>query len=304
MIFDFAMYHEPFISVLRLIAQLNEFTLIFNVWIVSPFTTSEGRTQSSLFGSILRSIGYAISEPFYTLLLARLPVDPAFSLLMTTVLHGFQILWLWIMLDCVAKFRLRNARRRDQEYQSNYDFASEKKVDAGDLNFASTKDIDWKILYQFIFCFIQTAAASNAALLLAAQTAEVAELKSYMAHIILLGAGLFYFFLSRLAECYLARVMGLPLYFGQHRALNVVIPQVANLLLILLLRAGVRWFAGLEAFAGAWGNDAQGVEKFVGFARFFDWLGHAPRWLAPFLLVLSHCLMYLSGRFSAKARME
>lgn len=71
------MYHAPFISALRLIAQLNEFTLIFNTWIVSTLTTSEGRTRSSLYGSVLRSIGYAVSEPLCTLLLARLPVDPA-----------------------------------------------------------------------------------------------------------------------------------------------------------------------------------------------------------------------------------
>lgn len=32
-----------------------------------------------------------------------------------------------------------------------------------------------------------------------------------MVHVILLAAGLFYFFLSRLADCYLARARGLPL---------------------------------------------------------------------------------------------
>lgn len=223
---------------------------------------------------------------------------------MTTVLHGSQIYWLWIMLDCVADLRLHNARRRDQESQSNYEFAPEEKSVADDLNCASTKDLDWKIMCPFVFSFIQTAAASNAALLLATQTAEVTESKSYTIHIILLVAGLFYFFLSRLADCYLARTMEFPQYFGQYRAADVVVPQVANLLLMILLRAGLRWFAGLKAFAGAWGNDAQDVEKFVGYTRFSDWLGHAPRWLAPFLLLLSPCLMYLSGRFSAKARME
>jgi hypothetical protein len=60
----------------------------------------------------------------------------------------------------------------------------------------------------------------------------------------------------------------------------------------------------MEAFAGALGNDTLGVEKFVGLAGFLDWLGHAPRWLSPFLLLLSPCLMYLSGRFSAKSRVE
>lgn len=79
--------------------------------------------------------------------------------------------------------------------------------------------------------------------------------------------------------------MGVPLYFGQHQKSRVVISQVANLLLIVLLRAGVRWLVGVEAFAGAWGNDALGVEKFAGFAMFLDWLGRAPRWLSPFLLL-------------------
>jgi hypothetical protein len=98
--------------------------------------------------------------------------------------------------------------------------------------------------------------------------------------------------------------MGLPLYLGQHRTPKVLFAQVVNLLLIVLLRAGVRGSAGMVPFAGAWGNDALGVEKFVGFARFLNWLERTPRWLAPFLLVLSPCLMYLSGRFSAKLRVE
>ena len=298
------MRHEIFISSLRLIAQLNEFTLIFNIWIVSPLATSEGQTRSSLFGSALRSIGYAISEALYTLLLAHLPADPAFSFFVSTVLHGFQIYWLRIMLDCVAHFRLRDARRSDQEALSNREPISDKRLDVQQSPSAKTEDINWKALYPFVFSFIQTAAASNAALLLAAQTAELTELKSYTVHVILLATGLFYFFLSRLADCYLAQVMGLPLYFGQHRTAKVLFTQVVNLLLIVLLRAGVRGSAGKVPFAGAWGNDALRVEKFVGFARFLNWLERAPRWLAPFLLVLSPCLMYLSGRFSAKLRVE
>lgn len=267
------MHHKVFISALRLIAQLNELTLIFNVWIVSPVATSKA-------------------------------VDPAFSFFMSTVLHGFQFYWLWLMLDCVAHLRLRNARERYQEAQSGYEIALEKELDAQESHLTSTKDIDWKVLFPFVFSYIQTAAASNAALLLAAQTAELTESKSYTTHVILLAAGLFYFFLSRLADCYLARAMGLPLYFGQHRTAKVVIPQVANLPLVVLLRAGVRWSAGMKPFAGAWGNDALGVEKLVGFAGFLDCLGRAPKWLSPVLLVLSPCLMYLSGRFSAKLRVE
>jgi hypothetical protein len=205
------------------------------------------------------------------------------------------------MLDCISNIRLRNARGRKQEAQSAYEFDAEKKLDAEESN---TKRIDRKVLYPFVLCFIQTVAASNAALLLAAQTAEVTGWKSYTVHMILLATGLFYFFLSRLADCYLARLMGLPLHFGQYRTVGVTIPQLANLLLIILLRAGVRWSIGLEAFTGAWGNDASGVERFVGFARFLDWLGNSPRWLSPLLLVLSTCLAYLSGRFSAKMRTE
>lgn len=100
------MHHEAFISILRLIAQLNEFTLIFNIWIVSPLVHTGGRTRSSIFGATLRSIGYAVSEPLYTLLLARIPADPAFPFLMATVIHGFQVYWLRIMLDGVATLRL------------------------------------------------------------------------------------------------------------------------------------------------------------------------------------------------------
>ena len=306
------MYHDSFTSILRFIAQLNEFTPIFNIWILSRPAPSEGRTGSSLNGSLLRSIGYSISEPLYTLLLAHLPMDPAFTLLVTTVLHGFQILWLWITLDYIANYRLHHGRGRDQTpkvFQTDCESAMREKLDAEDCpghgsHSASTKNIDWKLLYPFNFAHVQTAAASSAALLLAAQTADTTESKSYTIHVILLIAGLFYFFLSRFADCYLARLMGLPLSFGQHRAIEVVIPQVANLLLITLLRAGIRWSVGMEAFAGAWGNDALGVEKYVGFARFLEWLGHAPRWLAPFLLVLSPCLMYVAGRFSAKTRTE
>jgi hypothetical protein len=298
------MYYEPLKSTLRFIAQLNEFTLLSNIWILSPLAHSEGQTRSSIVGSTLRSIGYAVSEPLYTLLLAHLPIDPALSLLMATVIHCFQIYWLRIMLDCVANLRLRNGRWENEEAQLDYECDARKKLDAAGCNSAGAEDIDWKVLYPFVFSFVQTAAASNAALLLAAQTVEETELKSYTVHIVLLVAGIFYFFLSRFADCYLARTIGLPLYCGQHRKRRVVIPQVANLLLIVLLRAGARWSAGMKAFAGAWGNDTLGVEKFVGLAGFLDWLGHAPRWLSPFLLLFSPCLMYLSGRFSAKSRVE
>ena len=292
------MYHEISMSALRLIAQLNELMLIFNVWIVSPVAASEARNRSSLSGSLLRSIAYAISEPLYTLLLARLPWNSAFSFLMATFLHGSQIYWLWVMLDCVAH------RRRNQGVQSDVERSLDKKLHAETSHPARTIDIDWKVLSPFVFSFVQTAAASNAVLLLAAQTAELTKLNTDTVYVILLAAGLFYFFLSRFVECYLASVMGLPLYFGQHRAVEVVVPQVANLLLIILLRAVVRWSFGMETFAGAWGNHALGVEKFVGSASLFDMLGHAPRWLSPVLLVLSACLMYLSGRFTAKLRVE
>lgn len=298
------MYHEAFTSALRFTAQSNEFILVFNTWIVSLPATSEDQIRCSSFASILRSVGYAISEPLYTLLLARLPVDPALSFFMSTVLHGIQVYWLWLMLDCVAYPCLRNTRRVNQEAQTDCEFVAEKNLDAGEPHSARMKGVSRKVLRPFVFSYIQTAAASNAALLLAAQTAKLTELESHMVHLILLAAGLFYFFLSRLADCYLARTMGLELYFGQHRTARKLIPQVANLLLIVLLRAGVRWLTGLQPFAGAWGNDAIGVEKFAGFARFLDWVGRAPKWLSPFLLVLSPCLMYLSGRFSAKTRVE
>lgn len=291
-------YHETFISALRLIAQLNEVTLIFNVWIVSPVAASEARTRSSLSGSLLRSIAYAVSEPLYTLLLSRLPWDPAFSFLMAMFLHGFQIYWLWVMLDCVAH------RRRNLGVQSDVERSLDMKLHAGRSHPARTIDIDWKVLSPFVFSFVQTAAVSNAALLLAAQTADSTELKSSTVYVISLATGLFYLFISRLADYYLARFMGLPLYFGQLRTIEVVIPQVANVLLIILLRAGVRRSTDLEAFAGAWENDALGVEKFIGIAGFLDRLGRAPRWLSPLLLVLSPCLMCLSGRLSAKTRVE
>jgi hypothetical protein len=152
------------------------------------------------------------------------------------------------MLDRVANLRLRNSRRDTEEFQSDCEFDPERMLDAEESN---TNDIDWKATYPFVVSFIQTAAASDAALLLAAQTVEHTEMKSYAVHIILLVAGLFYFFLSQLADCWQARVIGLPLYLGQNRAGEVVIPQVANLLLIILLRAGVWWSAGMEASAGA-----------------------------------------------------
>jgi len=302
------MYYNILKSALRLIAQLNEFTLIFSIWIISPTTTSEGRTRSSLLGSILRSTCYGISEPLYAYPLARLPIDPAFTLLMTTVFHGFQIFWLWITLDCVANFRLHNAQKKEQTLQAKAAHAREtltleESSDAGDCC-PSRRDLDWKVLYPLVFSCIQTAAASNAALLLAAQNMDVIVSKSHTVHVILLTAGVFYFFLSRLADCYLAWAMSLPLYFGQHRAATMMVQQLANLVLVILLRFGSRWVLGMDVFAGAWGNDAQGVEKFVGFGRFLHWLGHAPKWLSPCLLVLSPCLMYLSGRFSAKARIE
>jgi hypothetical protein len=303
------MSNELLTLALRFIAQLNEFTPIFIIWIVSPPTTSECWSRSSLSASILKSIGYAISEPLYTSTLARLLIDPAFLFVMTAVLHGFQILWLWITLDGIADFHFRDARRRDQEARSDCESATGEKLDAEDYpghgsHSSSTKHLDWKIQHPFVFAHVQTAAASSAALLLAAQTADVTHSKSHTIHVILLAAGLFYFFLSRLADCYLAHLMGLPLYFGQHWTTKLTIPQSANLLLTIALRAGVRWFAGMEAFAGSWGNGAHAVEKFVGVSGILEWFGHAPRWLAPFLLILSPCLMYLVGRFSVKTRTE
>ena len=243
------MYYEAFTSILRFIAQLNEFTPIFIVWIVSPLPTTDIRPESPLYGSVLRSVGYGISEPLYTFLLASLPVNPAFSFLMTTVLHGFQIFWLCITLDYIANHRLHDARRRYQTpkpFLSDCESAMGAKADAEDgpgngSHPAITKDLNWKLLYPFVFVHVQTTAASSAALLLSAQTVDVEDFESSTIHVILLVAGLFYFFLSRLADCYLARLMGLPLYFGQNRASRVVVSQVANLLLIILLRAGVRW---------------------------------------------------------------
>lgn len=302
------MYCEALKSSLRLTAQLNEFTLIFNVWIVSPTIARDRQSQNTLVGAILRSIGYSISETLYTLLLARIPADPAFILLMTTVLHGSQAFWLWFTVEAVADFRQHKARRMNltlQAAEQGHELAMGDKSETNSFHPPSTNHLNWNIRLPLAFAQLQTAAASNAALLLAAQNADITQAEgSHTVHAILLSAGLFYFFASRLGDCYFARVMGFPLYFGQHRGTNVVIPQVANLLLIVLLRGGVRWFSRLEVFAGAWGNDAQGVGKFVGLKGSLDSLEQAPRWLSPVLLLLSPCLMYLSGRFSAKARTE
>lgn len=301
------MYYEALKSALRLTAQLNEYTLMLNAWILSPSTTPECRSRRTLLGPTLTSICYGTAEPLYSLLLARIPLDPSFVLLMTTVIHGFGLFMFWSTMNLAADFQLRDAREREHRVQlekAEEGVPAESELITDGARSTSARKLNWRVLYPFVFAHIQSAAASNAALLLVAQTAKFTEIESQTVHMILLIAGLFYFFLSGLADCYLARAMGLPFCIGQYRAIEVVIPQVANMLLVLMLRGGVRWCLGMETFAGAWGNDARGVEKFAGFAAFLERIGHAPRWLSPVLLVLSGALMYLSTRITAKARTE
>jgi len=301
------MYYEVLKLALRLTAQLNEYTLMLNAWIPSPPPTPESRSKRILLGPLMRSICYGITEPLYTLLLARIPLDPSFNLLMITVIHGFGLFMLWTTLEKVTDLHLHDARKREHLVhveQAEGGVSAETKHGTNGAHAPSTVKLDCKVLYPFVLAHVQSAAASNAALLLAAQNVEATEIESQTIHVILLSAGLFYFFLAGLAYCYFARSLELPFCFGQHRGINVVIPQMANMLLVLMLRGGVRWCLRMEVFAGAWGNDARGVEKFAGFANFLEWFGHAPRWLLPVLLVLSWVLMYLSTRFTAKARTE
>lgn len=272
------MFYEAFTQTLRFTAQAKALTLALDTCIIPPPTEPDSRLRSVFLDSTLHSVIYAVSEPFYTSLWIRIPADgePAALLILTSTYHMLSLLAYCYNVDAFNDILLYFPRTRWlvlPEPHPEDQTPIEKQGPADITGFSKAQNLDWKLFYPYVFALIQTAAMSNAALLVVVQRLVVTARKasSFVGHVCALTGGLFYFFFSRLLAHYTARSMGLPFCFGQTGSVSLIVRQMGNLLLLVSLRGGMRLLFDLDAYPNVWKIDGAGFGKFSGTTGFF-WL--------------------------------
>jgi hypothetical protein len=287
-------------TAVRLTAGLSEFTLLFNTWIVSSPTDNDSQHQYTWLLPALSAIVFAISEPLYTFILVRLPIEPAFLALVVPVSQVLTTMLLWDVTGAVELERIRAANKYIQRAETAKESRCEVPAVKESLGFDSVtlkraQELGHKTFWAFVVAHVQHAASTTASLLFLAQNIDVTHTKSTALHIFLVSSALVYFGLSRLADYGFARFAGLPCYIGEN-GLGEAVKQVKNLVWLIAVRVVVRVALGMNAISGPFGADGAGVEYFFAEASLRDALTGIPGWVWCAVFALNLCLCGL-GRF-------
>jgi hypothetical protein len=299
-------------TAVRLTAGLSEFTLLFNTWIISSPADNDCQHQYTWLLPTLGAIIFAISEPLYTFILVRLPIEPAFLALVVPVSQVLTTMLLWDVTGVVELERIRAANEYIQRAETAKESRCEVPAVKESLGFDSVtlshaQELGHKTFWAFVVAYAQHAASTTASLLFLAQNIDVAHTKSSALHTFLVSSALVYFGLSRLADYGFARFAGLPFYIGEN-GVGEAVDQVKNLLWLIAVRAIVRMALGMDAISGPFGADGAGVEYFFAEASLRDALAGIPGWVWCAVFALGLCLSglggFLKGRAEANVRAE
>jgi hypothetical protein len=298
---------------IRLTAGLSEFTLLFNTWIISsPADNDHQHYYTWLLPSALGAIIFAISEPLYTFILVRLPIEPAFLALVVPVSQVLTTMLLWDVTGAVELERIRATNKYIQRAETSKEARYEAPSVRDSLGFDSVtlkraQELGHNTFWAFVVAHVQHAASTTASLLFFAQNIDVTHTKSSALHIFLVSSAVVYFGLSRLADYVFARFAELPCYIGEN-GLGEPVKQVKNLLWLIVVRAVVRVALGMNAVSGPFSADGAGAEYFFAEASLLNALKGIPGWVWCAVFALNLCLWglggFLEGRAEANVRAE
>ena len=290
-------------TTVRLTAGLSEFTLLFNTWIISSIPTDDdSQHHHAWLLPALSAVVFAISEPLYTFLFVRLPIEPALLALFVSVTQVLTTLLLSDVARAVELERIRAVNNYDQRAETSKEARCEAppvrdRPDFDSVTLGNAQELGQKTCWAFVIAHAQHAASTTAALLLLAQKIDITQTKSTALHVFLVFCALVCFGLSRLADYSFARFAGLPCYLGENGAWEAV-HQVKNLLWLIAVRAVVRVPLGMIAFSGPFGADGAGgagAEYFFAESSLYDALKGVPGWAWCAVFALNLCLWWLGG---------
>lgn len=221
-------------TAVRLTVGLSEFTLIFNTWIISSIPTdNDSQHPYKWLLPALSALIFALSEPLYTFLFVRLPIEPALLALFVPVSQVLTTLLLSDVARAVELERIRAVKTYDQRAEASKEagYGAPLVIDRPDVDsvtLSNAQELGNRTFWAFVTAHVQHAASTTAALLLLAQNIDITETKSTALHIFLVVCAIVYFGLSRLADYNFARFADLPCYIGEHGPQEAV-HQVKNL---------------------------------------------------------------------------
>jgi hypothetical protein len=286
-------------TAVRLTAGLGEFTLFFNTWTISSHADNNSQHPYKWLLPAPSALIFAISEPLYTFLFVRLPIEPALLALFVPVSQVLTTLLLSDVARAAELERIRavtnNNQRAETAKEAQYEAPPVKdRPDFDSVTLSNAQELAHKTFWAFVIAHVQHAASTTASLLLLAQKIDVTEIKSTALHIFLVVCALVYFGLSRLADYNFARFADLPCYIGEHGPQQAV-HQVKNLVWLITVIAVVRAALGMNAFSGPFGADGAGAEYFFAESSLYDALKDIPGWAWCAVFALNLCLWWLGG---------
>lgn len=292
-------------TAIRLAAGLSEFTLLFNIWIISPFTDHDQRPYTWLLPSFC-SVCFAISEPLYISLFVRIPLAPTYLAFMVPVTQVLVFIAFWEARDFVALEQGAGTSEYARRTRNASDAQCEAALDAPRVNsiaISSAQNFDAKPFWGLAFAHVQTAAATTASLLLAAQNMDATRITSHALHVFLVACAFVYFGASRLADHSFARCARLPYYFGQGGTW-VAAAQIKNLVWLIAVRAAMRVALGVNAISGPFGADGSGVKFQFSEAAIRQAIESVPLWAWCAVSALCLCLMALGMSITRRAEAD
>lgn len=298
------MLYDILKTAVMLTASLSEFTLLFNIWIISPIAGRNRVSDAWLLPSNC-SVLFAISEPLYIYWLARIPLEPVYLAFMVPVVQAVLFFTFRevrdferLKLECATK----EPNKRSMEDREVLE-ASLSAHQSNSIAITCVQDPNARAFWAFAVAHVQTAAATTASLLLAAQNLDVTELGSHTLHVLLVCCALGYFGLSRLADHFFARSVQLPSFFGQGGS-RITAEQLKNLLWLVAVRAMARVLLGMAAFSGPFNRGAVGVAKLSDQVTVRQAFESIPPWVWFAISALCPCIMFLGATITRRAEAD
>jgi len=290
---------------IRLTSGLNELILPFNTWIISLPAESEHRHRDAILRQTLRTFFYAISEPIYTSLLLRTTFSPPVLVLGTSSFHmSMAAVFTRALSTVVAKpkptaessMHAPDVEKPLATSHSSEETPSPESFDESRMEYERTCMI-------FEYIFTQTAAASNASLLLLAQYLMVANEDTSSTPVWLTTFSFILFLCSRMADYSVSSLTQRPLFIGQRGFTTDTLRQFQSLIVYLVWKSVVRFYLDM-AILGMF-EQATELEKAFPPGRDAWWQNFVlklPAWTSFALTAVSVVIQYFVERRQRRAR--
>jgi hypothetical protein len=292
---------------IRLTSGLTEVSLVFSTWIVSLPARPENRPQDTLSRQTLLAALYAISEPIYTLLLLRIALAPSIPVIGTSIIHVTMSMSFTNSLNVVLAqlSHPADSGRTVSHVEKSQTTLQSQNPSPSPERFDEIRAEYDRMCSAFEYLFTQTAAASNASLLLLSQHLLVANEDDSSAPMWLSAFGFAFFLILRMADYSLASVTQRPLFLGQRGLIADTWKQIQLLAVYLVVRNVVRLSLGMGSL-GIFEKTAVIEQIFrSGYDAWWqDIVSRLPAWLPFALSALSVGLTGLSHLYWARVQRQ